>query len=121
MHDALLSLLNLKRPIFGMVIFRDRRIDNKSSDKALARPEFFFAALVTQRTRDAVFGQLVIFLVLVGPEGEVGENLSLASLQMRFITSHRHVTDGAFVLDRGLRFRMIKRLTPHACLPVGIA
>src|SRR5258708_9768794 len=37
MHDALLSVLNLKRSIFRTVVFRDRRIDHESSDKPLPR------------------------------------------------------------------------------------
>src|SRR5258708_26935460 len=98
MHDALLSVLNLKRSIFGMVIFSDRRIDHKSSNKTLARPQLFFPDLVTERTGAAVFGQLVVLLVLVGTAWDVREKLSFASLPLGFITSEWHMDYGGFVL-----------------------
>ena len=41
--------------------------------------------------------------------------------KLRFESGDRHVTNGALVFDRSLRFRMIDRFPPHARLPVWIA
>src|SRR5258708_33351408 len=119
LHYALMACIDNERPMLWALIRSFRRIDYEIADEAGSSAEVLFGDLVTHRAGDPVhcFGIALIIRI----EREVGENLRLLILNTRLIFHDWHVAMRTFVLDDNARFRMVKRLSPHARLPVRIA
>src|SRR5205823_6273260 len=117
-HDPGLSGLYFERAVLRPKTFLVRGLDHKSPDETLSRAELVFGDLMTERTGHAVRRQPVAGLFRI--EWQMRENLAFAAAELRFPARHRHVADGALVLDRCPRFGMIHALATHRALPVGV-
>src|SRR6201981_203437 len=111
LHDVGLPGLDHEGPILRMILLSLWSIDYESSIEALASTQFLLSDLVAHGTGNPVLGRSILFGISV--KGKVREHFAQAALQLRFVTSYRHVAVRATVFDDGACFGMIQVLTAH--------
>src|SRR3954464_10701835 len=100
LHDVPLGGLNLERPEFRMIMFREWRFDKEAAVEAFRLPKILFRDLMANRAGHAVFRAGVFLGIAI--KREVHEDLSQLSFLFSFISRHGHVAVCATVFNFGL-------------------
>ena len=118
-HDRRASFVDLERAVDMALPGQRLLVDLEAANEAVASAQILIRDLVAHRAGHTVVRQSIVQRIQVGRE--MRKRIPVAARKPGFVSHHRHVADGAFVLDvRGCHW-MIERLTPHGGHPVGVA
>ena len=118
-HDRRVALVGFKRPGVVSPARGPRSINLEAPNVTRPCAQAFAGDLAAHGAGDAVFRHLVG--ARVPARREMHKRFALASDQFGFVAHHRHVTDGALVLNGRRRAGMINCFAANARDPVGIA
>ena len=119
LHDRGVSLVDLERTKDVTRAGRGFLVDLEPPDETFPLAQILVGDLMTDRAGHAIVRQPIVALAQV--RRQVGERFPFAAGQPGFVPHHRHVADGAFVLDERGSGGVIAELAPHTGHPVRIA